>query len=99
VQCCFETKQERSGFCREYVNEHLNGRITTHTNRIRLTTKPGASASCEERTRGGIGKGRDTEEGDFTRVSPTSLDQDFVCEHDEQERKDRDDSQRRMEVA
>jgi hypothetical protein len=101
VQHCFETEQERSGFCREYVNGHRSGRITEHRNRNRIRIRAGASASGEERTRGGIGKGegRLAEKGGFTRVNPARLDQDVVFEHEEQERKDRDDSQRRMEVA
>jgi hypothetical protein len=49
----------------------------------------------------GIGKGdgRLTEEGDCTRVGSPKLDEEFVFENEELERKDRDNSQRRMEVA
>jgi hypothetical protein len=52
-------------------------------------------------TRGGIGKGegRITGEGDCTGVGSAKLDEDVSFEHEEQERKDRDNSLRRMEVA
>jgi hypothetical protein len=62
VQHCFEIKQVRSGFCREYFNGHHSGRITTPRNRIMIRIMAGASASGEERTRGVWARGREDEQ-------------------------------------